>query len=236
MTKKNETIDSSRRTFFTATAAIGAGAALAACGGTGSGGSGGGAGGGSATNEDIASLNALLAAEYKAIDAYTQGAGVLQSMSDDLSKLVLAVAVEFQKDHQEHAGLLAKTVKDLGGTATTAAANKFTLPTGFKPSTANVLKLACNEERRAAVAYNQVIKALKNSTNRFIAAAIQGDETQHYVVLAALIEGLVEPTAKLTPTSGADKVVPQAFVSATTAQGGGTGLQSEADLATNDTM
>ena len=51
-------------------------------------------------------------------------------------------------------------------------------------------------------------RGLKASKNRPIAAAIQGDGTQHYVVLVALIEGLVQPTANLTPTSNADKVVP----------------------------
>jgi rubrerythrin len=185
---------------------------------------------------DVASLNALLAAEYKAIDAYTQGAGVLATDMSDLGKLVLAVAVEFQKDHREHATLLDKTIKALGGTPTAEATNKFTLPTGFVASTTNVMKLACNEERRAAIAYNQVLKGLVNKTNRFIAAAIQGDETQHYVVLAALIEGLAVPTANLTPTMNADKVVPQAFVSNTSAQGGGNGLQSETDFATDDNM
>lgn len=227
-----------RRALLKGAAIVGAGTALAACsGGAGTGGAGGGgAGGGTAMDSDIASLNALLTAEYKAIDAYTQGAGVLTTDTTDLGKLVLAVAIEFQKDHKEHAALLDKTIKALGGTPVTEAANKFTLPTGFKASTANVMKLACNEERKAAVAYNQVIKGLKAKNNRFIAAAIEGDETQHYVVLVTLIEGLAVPTTELTATKNADKVVPQAFTSATTDLGGGAGLQAEADLAVNDTM
>lgn len=57
------------------------------------------------------------------------------------------------------------------------------------------MKLACNAQRAAAVAYNQVLKGMTSKTNRFIAAAIEGDETQHYVVLVALIEVLVKPTA-----------------------------------------
>lgn len=185
---------------------------------------------------DIASVNALLAAEYKAIDAYTQGAGVLQTDSSALGKLVLAVAVEFQKDHKDHAVLLDATVKALGGTPTTEAENKFTLPTGFVANTTNVMKLACNEERRAAVAYNQVIKGLTDKNNRFIAAAIQGDETMHYVVLGALIEGLAVPTASLTPTSNADQVVPRAYASNTSSMGGTAGLEAEADISTTDTM
>lgn len=186
-------------------------------------------------NPDIALVNALLAAEYKAIDAYTQGAAVLQQDTSALGQLVLAVAVEFQRDHKDHAALLVKTVDGLGGTPVNEADHKFTLPSGFVANTTNVMKLACNEERRAAVAYNGVIKSLKDKTNRFISAAIQGDETMHYVVLAALIEGLAVPTAALT-TSAADKVVPQAYASSTLSQGGSAGLEAETELATNDTM
>lgn len=247
MNAKNESLN--RRALLRGAAVVSATAAVAAaCGATPSPGVDGGTGGGTGTldaggvfdagvvNTDIANLNALLSAEYKAIDAYTQGAGVLTADTSDLGKLVLAVAVEFQSDHRAHAVLLAKTITDLGGTPVTEAANKFTLPTGFKASTPNVMKLAANAERAAAVAYNQVLKGLTSKTNRFIAAAIEGDETQHYVVLVALIEGLVMPTANLTPTTNADKVVPQPFVSATTELGGASGLQSETDQVTNDLM
>lgn len=218
-----------RRTLLRGAATAGAAAVVAQSCGTVPGGSDAG------TNPDVGSVNALLAAEYKAIDAYAQGAAVLQQDSSSLGQLVLAVAVEFQKDHKDHAVLLEKTVRALGGTPTTEAENKFTLPSGFVANTTNVMKLACNEERRAAVAYNQVIKGLKDKNNRYIAAAIQGDETMHYVVLAALIEGLAVPTSALTPTQNADKVVPQAYASSTVDFGGSTGLQSEVDLATNDT-
>lgn len=231
-----KTIDKNRRLFVQGGAALGAGLALTACGSnmmTPDGGTNTDAG---VTDADIASMNALLSAEYKAIDAYTQGAGVLSGDSSDLGKLVLAVAVEFQKDHREHAALLAQTVVNLGGTPVLEADNKFTLPTGFVANTINVMKLACNEERRAAVAYNQVLKGLKAPNNRFISAAIQGDETMHYVVLAALIEGLAVPTASLTPTMNADQVVPRAYVSSTVSLGGSTGLEAEADIATNDMM
>jgi bacterioferritin (cytochrome b1) len=227
-------VDTKRRQFLKVAATAGAATAAAACGGSMMNNTDGGPDAG--MDADVDSLNALLSAEYKAIDAYTQGAVVLMQDTSALGQLVLAVAVEFQKDHKDHAALLDKTVKALGGTPATEAANKYTLPTGFKASTTNVMKLACNEERKAAVAYNQVIKGLKNKDNRFIAAAIQGDETMHYVALAALIEGLVVPTAALTPTMNADKVVPAAFVSNTTAMGGAGGLQGETDFSTTDMM
>lgn len=182
---------------------------------------------------DIAALNALVAAEYKAIDAYAQGAVVLQADSSALGQLSLAVAGEFKKDHTEHVALLVQLVAQLGGTPATSADNTFTLPTGFNATTMNVLKLAANEERRAAIAYNQVLKGLSSQNHRFIAAAIQGDESAHYAVLVALIEGLAVPTAALT-TAVADQVVPRAWASNTSAFGGSAGFEAEADLATND--
>ena len=217
-------MNAQRRSFLKIAGAAGAAGAAAACTGPAM---------MTTMNEDVASLNALLSAEYKAIDAYSQGAAVLMTDASDLGELVLAVAVEFQKDHKDHAALLDKTIKALGGTPVTEADNTYVLPAGFKASTVNVMKLACNEERKAAVAYNGVIKGLKNKDNRFIAAAIQGDETMHYVALAALIEGLAVPTAALTPTTNADKVVPTAFVSTTSS---GDGLQSDADFSTTDMM
>lgn len=189
--------------------------------------------------KELMLLNALLTAEYKALDAYAQGAAVLLAEKDDAGKtqderdlagLVLAVAAEFIKDHQAHAALLDQTVTKLGGTPVTADGAKFTLPTGFKASTLNVMKLAANEERRAAIAYNGVVKELSQSTNRFISAAIEGDESQHFIVLAALIEGLAVPTANIV----ADQVVPRAFVASTVAEGGEAGLEAETDLAVND--
>lgn len=230
-------IDKTRRFLVAGGAVLGVGALAAACGAqpmSNDAGTGGGGGADAGMDSDIELLNALLTAEYKAIDAYTQGAGVLMTDSSDLGKLVLAVAVEFQKDHKEHAVVLSATITALGGTPVLEANNKFTLPTGFRASTPNVMKLACNEERKAAIAYNQVIKGLKHADNRFISAAIQGDETQHYVVLVALIEGLAVPTAALT-LAKADQVVPRAFVSESR-MGAGNGLQAEADISVTDMM
>ena len=147
---------------------------------------------------------------------------------------MLAVAVEFQADHKAHAALLAKTVKDLNGTPVAEADSKFTLPADFKASTVNVMKLAANAERNAAIAYNRVVATLTTSTLRFLGASIEGDETQHFMVLYALIEGLAVPTSALTPSKNADQVVPRAFVASTVDQGGGEGLQSEKDLSVTD--
>src|SRR3954463_5928012 len=111
--------DTDRRKFLTVAATAGAATAVAACSGSTPLPDAG-------MDADIALLNALLAAEYKAIDAYTQGAAVLVQDPSALGQRVLAVAVEFQKDHKEHAVLLYKPVTALGGTPVTEGANKFT--------------------------------------------------------------------------------------------------------------
>src|SRR3546814_4654291 len=61
-----------------------------------------------AADADI--LNSALGAEQEAIAAYQVGAE-----SGLLTKPVLDLAVQFQGHHKEHADVLAKTVRDLGG-------------------------------------------------------------------------------------------------------------------------
>jgi rubrerythrin len=74
-----------------------------------------------------------------------------------------------------------------------------------------VLKFAAGAERDATVAYNQVLAGLESAKLRFLASAIEGDESQHFIVLAALILGLAAPTSKLDQSKVGD-VVPEAFV------------------------
>ena len=68
-----------------------------------------------ATAGDARILNTALGAELEAIAAYQVGAesGLLQ-------KPVLALALQFQGHHKEHADLLAKAVQTLGGKAVAA--------------------------------------------------------------------------------------------------------------------
>ena len=72
---------------------------------------------------DVRILNTALGAELEAIAAYAVGAG-----SGLLQKPALDLAVQFQGQHKEHAELLAKTVRKLGGTPA-AARERYAFPT-----------------------------------------------------------------------------------------------------------
>src|SRR5688500_1910708 len=91
---------------------------------------------GSAKGSDITILNTALAAELEAVAAYQVGAesGLLQ-------KPVLALAVQFQGHHKEHADLLAKTIGKIGGKAASAQ-SKYTFPTERLKTQAHLLRFA----------------------------------------------------------------------------------------------
>lgn len=195
-----------------------------AAGGTGGSGGAGGAGGnggsGAAQDADIEPLNQLLTAEYKAIAAYTAGAKLIGDApgSDPLSALkevITAIAVDFRSHHQLHAAELVKAIDTLSGTPVQeqTVSDAFAAPDALtsNPTITNVLKFAASAERAAAVAYNQVVAGLEDAQYRFLATSIGGDESQHFIVLAALVAGLAGPGAKLSAET-ADDVVPQAFV------------------------
>ncbi len=165
---------------------------------------------------DAALLNALLAAEYGAIDAYTAGAGILMAppMGDALASAaptVLAVAVHFQSQHREHAAALSALVTSMGGTPIPMPTmSTFRAPTGFTPSVANVIKLAANAEKGAAIAYADTLKAVTSVMSAKLLSAIGGVETQHFIVLSLLARGVVSATA-MTMAMATD-VVPRSFV------------------------
>lgn len=168
---------------------------------------------------DIAPLNALLTAEYSAIAAYKAGAGLIEGApeSDPLAPLravILSIATDIAGQHTAHAAALVADIERLGGSAVKAADVTFTPPQALldKPTILNVLKLAAGAERGAAVAYNQTVERLEAARTRFLAGAIEGDETQHFIVLTALVAGLVKPGSALTVDS-ADAVFPEPFVS-----------------------
>jgi hypothetical protein len=166
--------------------------------------------------DDAAALNALLGVEYAAIVAYADAAPYLKKPDKTdpgvaLAPVVLTIAEHFSSEHEDHAAALVTAVKAVGGTPIKASSVKFTLPKKFTASVANILKLAANAERRAAVVYNQTIADLSAATNRVLAAAISGDEAQHFAVLSALIQGLVSPGSNLD-VSTADDVVPTSFL------------------------
>jgi Ferritin-like domain len=183
----------------------------------------GGEGGAPTTlsDADIEPMNALLAAEYNAITAYTAGAGLIDGADEEdplyaLRAVIVAVAVDIQSQHKLHAAALVDAIEALGGTPVSeedvAAAFKPPAALVANPTITNVLKFATSAERGAAIAYNQVLAGLEDAKHRFIAASIEGDETQHFIVLAALVLGLASPGPNLSEETAAD-VIPQPFVS-----------------------
>ena len=139
---------------------------------------------GSAHDVDI--LNTALGAEHQAIAAYQVGAE-----SGLLSKPVLGVAVKFQGDHKEHAELLAKTVRKLGGKPVAAmrpADYKF--PTDQLKNEKDVLKFAAGLEKGAISAYLGAVPLFASKDLAKAAASILGNEAMHW---ALLLQALGEP-------------------------------------------
>jgi rubrerythrin len=141
---------------------------------------------------DIAILNTALGLEWEAIAAYQVGA-----QSGLLKDGVLKVAKTFQDHHKEHASLLEKTVKKLGGTpvkAKTIADYKF--PVEKLKKAEDVLKFAAKLERGAASAYLGAIPVFHAPELKTAAGRLVADESMHWVVLMnALGEGLPDAFA-----------------------------------------
>ena len=164
--------------------------------------------------KDNDTLNALLTAEYDAIATYTAGAGIIAADAvtpKETRDIVTNVAVHFQDQHKEHAAALKKLILDNGGTPVVDS-GKAKLPASFPaaPTTTDVMKLAADKEKHAAVAYVEVMKGISTQAAAKLVASIGGVETQHFVVLYLLVEGLISANngTKMNPTL----VVPAAFV------------------------
>jgi rubrerythrin len=128
---------------------------------------------------DVAILNKALGLEYGAIAAYQAGAesGLLQ-------KPVLAVAVQFQGDHKQHAAILASTIAKLGGKPVEQKPiAAYNLPLDTLKTQADVLRFAANYEKSAASAYLGAVPTFANRDLAKAAASILGDETMHWAVL-----------------------------------------------------
>ena len=193
-------------------------------GGASAGAAGDAAGAGGApevADADLVPLNALLSAEYNAIAAYSAGAGLIGGAAATdplyaLRQVITDVAVSIQTQHKLHAVALVDAILALNGTPVQEAqvAAKFKPPAALvaNPTISNVLKFAAGAERGASVAYNQVLAGMEDAQLRFLASSIEGDETQHFIVLAALVLGLAAPGPSLSEAT-AVKVFPEAFVS-----------------------
>ncbi|WP_338872078.1 ferritin-like domain-containing protein [Myxococcus stipitatus] len=188
---------------------------------------------------EASALNTLLSVEYEFVDGYQQAILLLTAGRDDtslpsqqrdLASLALAIAQAFLEDHEAHADLLVAMVTNLGAVPLRVDQAPFIPPPMFKPTIGNTLKLAANEERRGTIAYNRVLKGLNTPSTRFALASIEGVQAQHFMVLKALIDALVDTTS----TFDARQAVPAPFISSTVSLGGGNGLQDVPDLAVNN--
>lgn len=181
----------------------------------------------SGPSADVTPLNALLAAEYEAIKAYEEGLTVLRSpmMGDPmlaLSRDYARLAARWQSQHRDHAAALVNTIRANLGTPILESSVTFTRPPMFTGTITNVLKLACNREKAAARTYNDAVKTLKAAGNRFVAGSIEGDETQHFIFLYALLKGVVQPGATILEADA----VPASFVSTIDGVMNGAGFQN----------
>ena len=128
---------------------------------------------------DVDLLNIALGLEYEAIAAYQLGAE-----SKLLQPAVLQVAVAFQSDHKEHAALLDKTIRGLGGRPVEAKAVKdYGFRTDRLTDQAAVLAFAAELEKGAASAYLSTVPVFQNRDLAKAAASILGAETQHWAIL-----------------------------------------------------
>jgi hypothetical protein len=163
---------------------------------------------------DNETLNALLAAEYDAMATYTAGAGIIAADTGTdagVRKVVTDVAVHFRSQHTQHAEALKKLIEDNAGTPV-ADSGTPKIPSSFPAAatTTDVMKLATDKEKQAAYTYALVMKTISTKNAVKLVASIGAIETQHFLVLYLLVQGLAAASAKtgMNPTL----VVPAAFV------------------------
>jgi rubrerythrin len=128
-------------------------------------------------NNDVTILNSALGAEQQAIAAYQLGAD-----SGLLQKPVLALAVQFQGHHKQHAAALAKAVQKLGGKPATPLKD-YGFPKDKLKKEADVLAFAATLEKGAVSAYLGAVPILTDRELAKAAASILGDEAMHWAVL-----------------------------------------------------
>lgn len=138
---------------------------------------------------DIDILNGALGAEQEAIAAYQLGAD-----SGLLQPAVAQVALAFQRDHSEHAKVLADTIRQLGG-APAPAKSDYNFPVADIKTQADVLAFAADLEQGAVSAYVQAVSAFQNGDLKAAAASILGAEAMHWAVLRSALGENPVPSA-----------------------------------------
>ncbi|MCP3166000.1 ferritin-like domain-containing protein [Myxococcus qinghaiensis] len=187
--------------------------------------------------DDLAPLKALLTAERNAIKTYDAAVSVLDTATptDPLfpfQGIVKAIALHFRQQHTEHAERLARYITRLAGVDDVGEGTA-QVPADFVPGIKNVIDLATNAEKAAAIGYTDAQKSLVLADNAELAAAIGAVESQHFVVLNLAASGFVTPPAS-TVNQPADALAPVAarFVPRSFAitVDGAPGLDDETDL------
>jgi rubrerythrin len=125
------------------------------------------------TSTDIGILAGALARELTAIDAYSRMAGLL-------SGPLRAVGEAFLAHEQEHANVLTKAIKQLGGEATT---DPIALDFGAVRSERDGLELASDLEQVAIATYLEAVPKLSTANLRTTAVQIAIAEAEHLAVL-----------------------------------------------------
>ncbi len=141
-----------------------------------------------AESHDLGILNFALNAEHQAIAAYQVGAE-----SKLLKPGALKLALQFQKDHEAHAAILAETIQKMGGKPVAAKlpltapmgelAKAWGFPVAQLKDEADVLHFAAGLEIGAAKAYLGAVKDFRTPELAHAAANIEGDEAMHYAIL-----------------------------------------------------
>jgi rubrerythrin len=142
---------------------------------------------------DVRILNTALGAELEAVAAYQLGAE-----SGLLGATAKSLALQFQGHHKEHADVLARTVRKLGGKPADPR-NRYDFPTDKLKVEADVLRFAASLERGAVSAYLNAIPLFADRALAQAAASILGDEAMHWAVFRQVL--------------GEQPVVPSAFMS-----------------------
>ncbi|HET9929388.1 MAG TPA: hypothetical protein VFQ35_01820, partial [Polyangiaceae bacterium] len=100
--------------------------------------------------------------------------------------------------------MLIDMAKTLGAAPTPEATvvASFAPPAGLIANTSitNALKFVATSERQAAVRTNQTLASIAAPELRALASSIEGMQTQHFVLLAALVTGVVAPGPTLDKT------------------------------------
>ncbi|MCP3099152.1 ferritin-like domain-containing protein [Myxococcus sp. K15C18031901] len=191
--------------------------------------------------DDRAVLRALLTTERDTLKTYDVVLAAIDAVSSTdplflFQGVLKATALHFRDHHREHATLVVRYLTQQGGTDDVGEGQAH-IPAGFVPSLQNVIDLATNAEKDAALAHGEAQKTLTEGGNAGLASAISATESQHFVLLDLVARGFVLPPAA-TAHQPADalaastaRLVPRAFV---VTQGDSPGLEDERDLPFHD--